>query len=47
MGDTEKYYTPSIEELHLGFEYERIESVLVKKDWHQVYEKQWVPKVAD
>jgi len=42
-----KYYKPTLDEFYLGFEYERLESVLIDKGWHKVYEKQWVPKVAD
>jgi len=41
------YYTPTIDDLCIGFEYERQESVLVEKGWHQVYEKQWVSKTID
>jgi hypothetical protein len=42
-----KYYKPTVAELHLGFEYERLESVLVDHGWHQAYEKRWLPKVID
>ena len=41
------YYVPELGELHLGFQYERLESVLVDNGWNKVYKKAWVPKVAD
>jgi len=42
-----KFYVPELSEFHMGFEYERIEPVLVDKGWHKIYTKQWVPKIAD
>jgi len=42
-----EYYIPGVEEFHMGFEYERLEPVLIDKGWHKIYAKQWVPKIAD
>jgi hypothetical protein len=42
-----KYYTPSVEEFHVGFEYERFEPVLIDKGCLRVHQSQWVSKIAD
>lgn len=41
----DKYYTPTIEEFCIGFEYELRHPVLVDKGWVHVYEDQWTKEI--
>jgi hypothetical protein len=42
MGEIDNYYTPLIDEFHIGFEYERLQPIIVEKLGCKVYIKGWV-----
>lgn len=39
------YYTPSIEEFHVGFEYEELEFTYTDKGWYTSKEQKWLTKI--
>jgi hypothetical protein len=45
MTQDNKYYTPSIEEFHVGFSYEELEFIYTDKGWYTAKEQKWVPKI--
>ena len=42
-----KYYTPTIEDFHVGFEYEEIEVLYTDKGWYKTKENHWVKQIYD
>ena len=45
MNKEDKYYTPSIEEFHVGFEYEELEFIYTDKGWYTEKKNKFVKKV--
>lgn len=47
MTDNEKYYTPEIEEFHVGFEYEEFCKVILDSNGEWYSDPKWVKKKVD